>query len=47
MKIAYFHSYFYKGIVLKIRGENRLFSAFMILLVKKVRYFLIPAITKN
>ena len=42
---GYFHPYFYKEIILKIRGENSLFSAFTILLVKKVRNFLIPTIT--
>ena len=31
MKIAYFHPYFYKGIVVKNRVQNSLESAFMIL----------------
>ena len=35
MKIGYFHSYFYKGIVLKIGVQNSLKSAFMILLSSK------------
>ena len=41
MKIAYFHPYFYKGIVLEIRVRNTPFSAFTILLVKKLGIFLI------
>ena len=47
MKIAYFHSYFYKGIILKIRVRNTPFSAFTILLVKKLGIFLIPDYYQN
>ena len=47
MKIAYFHPYFYKGIVLKIGVRNTTFSAFMILLVKKLGIFLIPDYYQN
>ena len=47
MKIAYFHPYFYKGIVPKIRVRNIPFSAFLILLVKKWGTFLIPDYYQN
>ena len=38
-KIAHFTLYFYKGIVLKIRGQNGLFSAFTIDMVRKSSFF--------
>ena len=43
MKIGYFHPYFYKGIVLKIRVQNSLESAFTILLSSKTLKTLIFA----
>ena len=38
-KIAHFTLYFYKGIVLKIRGQDGLFSAFTIDMVRKSSFF--------
>ena len=35
MKIAYFHPYFYKGIILKMRVRNNPFLAFTILFLRK------------
>ena len=45
MKIAYFHPYFSKEIVLKIRVQNSVESAFMILLSSKtLKTLILPQI---
>ena len=38
-KIAHFTLYFYKEIVLNMRGQNGLFSAFTIDMVRKTSFF--------
>ena len=50
MKIAYFHPYFYKGIVLKNRGQNQSLRYFCLGKVQKHQFsplFLLGNRTKN